>query len=362
VIPNQWYPVLDSSKLDRRPIGIRRLGRDLVLWRSADGRVVAQADRCPHKGARLSNGRVINNQIECPYHGFRYNTDGACTAAPCLGSGGRIPDALRLSHLPARDESGWIWVWHGDASARSELPILPQLAAPSAASARISYDRGVHYTRYIESILEFYHVPWVHRGRWYNELDHYAIGGVAKRLFWRSKERYFATTKVANHACTLEGERIDCEFDMVMEGDELGQRFPWRITFVAPCLVYVENRFFRAGQWMTPIDDENTHVMMHWLGFRHLDRFAPATVHRWVNQLTLLMQWLGQDAQDYQIMLSQTPKVSDVGVNGLVAADEMNARYLQLRRRLIADARTRRLALLEHDAAATDRAESRGAA
>ena len=32
------------------------------------------------------------------------------------------------------------------------------------------------------------------------------------------------------------------------------------------------------------------------------------------------------------------PKVSDVGVNKLVAADELNSRFLQLRRRLIREA------------------------
>ena len=40
-IPNQWYPIFDSSKLKRRkPVGIMRLGERLVLWRDSSGAAV----------------------------------------------------------------------------------------------------------------------------------------------------------------------------------------------------------------------------------------------------------------------------------------------------------------------------------
>ena len=44
MIPNQWYPILESRDLKPgKPVGLTRLGQNLVLWRSATG--TFEADR-----------------------------------------------------------------------------------------------------------------------------------------------------------------------------------------------------------------------------------------------------------------------------------------------------------------------------
>ena len=53
-----WYAVAESADLGGPPVAVRLLGRDLVLWRSASGDVVAAPDRCPHREAPLSGGTV----------------------------------------------------------------------------------------------------------------------------------------------------------------------------------------------------------------------------------------------------------------------------------------------------------------
>jgi Rieske [2Fe-2S] domain len=58
-IPNQWYPIFDSMRLKRRkPVGVTRLGEQLVLWRDSSGAVVGMFDRCSHRAARLSLGWI----------------------------------------------------------------------------------------------------------------------------------------------------------------------------------------------------------------------------------------------------------------------------------------------------------------
>ena len=52
-IRNYWYPVFRSADLGRGPVGIKRLGEDLVLWRDADGCPRVFHDTCAHRGARL---------------------------------------------------------------------------------------------------------------------------------------------------------------------------------------------------------------------------------------------------------------------------------------------------------------------
>ena len=39
MIPNYWYAIIESKKVKQKPVGIRRMAEDLVLWRDADGNV-----------------------------------------------------------------------------------------------------------------------------------------------------------------------------------------------------------------------------------------------------------------------------------------------------------------------------------
>ncbi|MGO7733734.1 Rieske 2Fe-2S domain-containing protein, partial [Rhizobium johnstonii] len=44
----------------------------IALWRSASVRISASADRCPHRGMRLSHGFVRGEALSCIYHGWIY--------------------------------------------------------------------------------------------------------------------------------------------------------------------------------------------------------------------------------------------------------------------------------------------------
>ncbi len=55
----QWYVVAKSVQVKPgKPHGVRALGRHLVLWRDAAGKVHCLEDYCPHRGARLSRGEI----------------------------------------------------------------------------------------------------------------------------------------------------------------------------------------------------------------------------------------------------------------------------------------------------------------
>src|SRR6476646_5149810 len=74
---NHWYPIFESVDLGAKPLAIRRLGEELVLWRDASGAPHLFIDRCPHRGAKLSEGGTIHGQqIQCWYHGMRFDGSG----------------------------------------------------------------------------------------------------------------------------------------------------------------------------------------------------------------------------------------------------------------------------------------------
>ena len=89
-----WYPVLASWEVQSAPVGITRLGEQIVVWRNKDGQVQALEDVCPHAYALLSQGFVEDGKVECPLHEAVFDVK----TGQCLhGPGGR-----NLNRYPVR--------------------------------------------------------------------------------------------------------------------------------------------------------------------------------------------------------------------------------------------------------------------
>jgi len=103
--------------------GVRLLGRDLVLWRGADGVVRAADAHCPHMGAHLAEGRVDGNGLRCFFHDWRFGPDGVLEEVPSL----ERPPRRCLVTWPVAESLGLVWVWPGPEPTR-EPPFVPELA------------------------------------------------------------------------------------------------------------------------------------------------------------------------------------------------------------------------------------------
>ncbi|MFW6695374.1 Rieske 2Fe-2S domain-containing protein [Streptomyces sp. MAR4 CNX-425] len=344
MIPNQWYPIARTKDLrKKKPTGMTRLGERLVAWRDIDGNAVVQSARCPHKGADLGAGRINRNAVECPYHGFRFGPDGACTAVPCLGRDAHIPKSLRIFNYPVRERHDLVWMWWGERRAEADLPDLdvpPEITRWKGVHITGSWSQPVHYTRYIESMLEFYHAPWVHRGSWFNYLDYMFLYGTARKLGLDGRQRYFEACRVTNHRTEVDadGTTLRSSFELGREDDpDSGE--PLKIVFTFPGTVHVINRKFDITMWLTPIDDDHTQVLFRWYEAESLAPYLRSrTLRAAAPGIALGMQrWIGE-RQDMRVVLGQEPKISQRGESRFVAADEMNARYLSIRAKLIQQA------------------------
>ncbi|HTY93641.1 MAG TPA: aromatic ring-hydroxylating dioxygenase subunit alpha [Steroidobacteraceae bacterium] len=163
VAENHWYPLLESREVGRRPLGAERLGRRFVFWRSSDGQLHAQQDRCPHLGAALSAGTIQDDALVCPFHGFRYDGSGKCRHIPAIGRDGRIPEGFAVPTFPVREAHGFVWLWWGDPGKATEaLPFFPQLQSGWRHYTMIA-DWPVHFTRAVENQLDVAHLAFVHR-------------------------------------------------------------------------------------------------------------------------------------------------------------------------------------------------------
>lgn len=157
-----WYWALRSSELKRgkaKPASL--FGRELVIYRTADGSVVALDAHCPHMGAHLSLGRVEGDAIRCFFHGWKYDATGRCADVPCQP--GAPPRAQVQAHH-ACERAGLIWIWIGDAPPTHEVPVPTELRdVPFESMVASRFKKGCHPNVVMINAIDEHHFQTVHR-------------------------------------------------------------------------------------------------------------------------------------------------------------------------------------------------------
>ncbi|MFN8524410.1 MAG: aromatic ring-hydroxylating dioxygenase subunit alpha [Chloroflexota bacterium] len=160
VLIDEWHPVARCGDLETaRPLPVRLLGEDIVVWRAGEA-VLAWQDLCIHRGTRLSLGKVVGDTLECPYHGWTYGADGRCVAIPAH-PGQAPPAKAAVRPYRATVRYGLIWVSLGNPS--RDVPVFPEWADPSYRSMLCGpYRVNASGPRIIENFLDVGHFPFVH--------------------------------------------------------------------------------------------------------------------------------------------------------------------------------------------------------
>lgn len=127
-IRNYWYPILVSEDLGPdKPVGIQRLGENLVVWRDGRGHPSVLIDRCPHRAAKLSVGRILEGQLQCAFHGLRFDRSGRCILIPWEpDQSPSLPEVCARSY-PAEEFGGYIWAYLGDAEKFPPPPLINEV-------------------------------------------------------------------------------------------------------------------------------------------------------------------------------------------------------------------------------------------
>jgi vanillate O-demethylase monooxygenase subunit len=117
-IRNCWQVAAYAEEIGPQLFARTFMDEPVVLWRVADGSVVALADRCAHRFVPLSAGRLDETDtIQCGYHGMRFDRGGHCVGVP--GQSGPLPRA-NVRAFPIVERHGFVWIWMG----------VPNLADP----------------------------------------------------------------------------------------------------------------------------------------------------------------------------------------------------------------------------------------
>ncbi|SFK84456.1 aromatic ring-hydroxylating oxygenase subunit alpha [Falsiroseomonas stagni] len=161
-----WYPVMpDASLPTGKPVPFTLLGQEIVLWRAQAGAPAAIADRCPHRGAKLSLGFIDAQAPEgpalgCPYHGWAFGADGRCVKVPQAHDPTRgLKSGAKGHHAASR--YGWIWVALEDPL--YPIPEIQEAADPAFRQIDEFHEEwAVSGLRLMENSFDMAHISYVH--------------------------------------------------------------------------------------------------------------------------------------------------------------------------------------------------------
>ena len=326
MIPKQWYVVMDSTQVGDKPVGVVRMGEELVFWRDNSGKVNCFRDKCVHRGVQLSKGKVIGDHIQCPFHGLEYGSSGKVTVIPANSKNTPVPDRFQVLSYPTYEAHSFIWIWWGENPPGDLQPPRFFTDIDDSLSYGRVYDHwNSHYSRVIENQLDAAHLPFVH----YNTIgrgNRTIVDGPL--LKWLDGDMFyvFVRNRVDDGTPPLKPEQMPTP-DPVKD---------FKLEFIFPNLWqnYFEEKA-RIVVAFVPVDHENTVLYL-----RFYQKFIRVPVLR--NLITRLSTPFNLiiTHQDRRVVVTQQPKASALKIGEqLFQADRPIIEYRMRRQELMEKAR-----------------------
>ncbi|MGY0490357.1 DUF5914 domain-containing protein [Streptomyces sp. WG-D5] len=145
-----WYVVGATRDVPAdAPLGRTVAGRELVVWRDADGNLAASPGACPHLGAPLKDSPLRCGTIVCHWHGLSLGAQG--------GPGWRT--------LPVHDDGVLMWVRLDAVDGEQPLdrPVLPPRPDPERSLQAVYTGFGrCEPEDIVANRLDPWHGAWFH--------------------------------------------------------------------------------------------------------------------------------------------------------------------------------------------------------
>ncbi|MBF6568429.1 MAG: Rieske 2Fe-2S domain-containing protein [Candidatus Binataceae bacterium] len=158
-LKNHWYPAAFTHEVpDKLVKGVMIAGHEIALRRGKGGKVYALADRCAHRGVRISKKSMCltDEHLTCWYHGFTYGLEDGVLKTILASPDDAQIGKTRIRTYPTHEKNGMIWVFVGDEDFKpvppltSDLPMrVPKEYDPNPVAFILddnTFVRGIHRT------------------------------------------------------------------------------------------------------------------------------------------------------------------------------------------------------------------------
>jgi phenylpropionate dioxygenase-like ring-hydroxylating dioxygenase large terminal subunit len=242
-LPNLWYLVGRSSDVADRPVGMKRLGCNLVLWRDGVGTINVVEDYCPHRGAPLSLGRIIGNNVECPYHGIQITGKGEIAEVPPSPNCPLVGKTF-INSYASREVGGAIWVYFGDPTLAPEPIFPPEVTSPDWSSFLFTTVWNCNWQVALDNRLDPIHGSFLHEGT-------FTLGAGRKDAELKIEE---TATGFQTYRTNQKNVNIDWN-EATFHADNI-----FWVTTEIPYPASFGGGSFRINGYPTPIDKDSTLV------------------------------------------------------------------------------------------------------
>ncbi len=162
-VPFGWYSAGYSTEFSPSEVVSRRyVGRDLIVWREADGTPHVMDAYCPHLGAHLAMGGCVEGErLVCPFHHWAFDGDGTNVDIPYAE---RTNRKAKVRSFPTVERNQMVMFWyHPDAAVEPmwEIPEL-EVVGDQEFDALDEIIVGTAWQEIAENAVDGAHFQYVH--------------------------------------------------------------------------------------------------------------------------------------------------------------------------------------------------------
>ena len=263
IMRQHWIPACMSEEVaerDGKPVRVRLLGEDLVVFRDTEGRLGAIDEFCRHRGASLAFGRNEDCGLRCLYHGWKFDVNGNVIDMPSEPNAGEALKAdAKLKSYPTRESGGFVWLWMGAAENVAEFEPPAWASVPGEKISIVKIHTSCNWAQVLEGSIDSAHSSSLHSS---NMPPAEVDGAKATATSWprpsndKAPRIRFDKTDYGFRYAAVRTPIIDPE----------GKDYIRNTLFVAPFTVIIPpNDQYKLAQMLIPMDDGNT--MFYWIAF-----------------------------------------------------------------------------------------------
>ncbi|MBL8698887.1 MAG: Rieske 2Fe-2S domain-containing protein [Alphaproteobacteria bacterium] len=156
-----WQPVAMLAELGERPLALRILGEDLVLFRDRSDRIGLLHKHCIHRGASLEFGIPMERGLSCCYHGWTFDIDGTILDTPAEPPTSRIRQTRCQGAYPVHVHDGLVFAYFGPPEARPPFPVF-DTARGGAEPVPFAIRMPCNWLQVYENTQDPVHVVYLH--------------------------------------------------------------------------------------------------------------------------------------------------------------------------------------------------------
>jgi nitrite reductase/ring-hydroxylating ferredoxin subunit len=321
-----WQPVALAAQAQERPLAVRVLGEDLVLFRTHRSEWGLLARHCSHRGASLEFGLASEDGIRCCYHGWHYAVDGTIIETP-NDPGSRIKEKFCHPAYPAIEQNGIVFAYMGPPDARPPVPRFDTCEEANNDLVPFSLDYPCNWLQVLENTMDPVHSVFLHT----------RVSGTQFAESWGELP---------------EVTYLDTPLGMMNVNMRRWKQMVWLRTteVILPNInqagalyetAETEKTFARVSltRWMRPSDDRNTTI----IGWRHFNDRVDAGLGKREDVGVGKIDFIGQTAErsreeaqdvpgDFEAIVSQRP-IAIHALENLCGTDAGVAKLRRLVRR-----------------------------